>query len=85
MKINVQIERLILDGPDLAPYERTVLRAAVESELSRLLAADGLNRELTAGGAWPSLSAVSVQMATGNSPERAGCQIAQAVYKGIGE
>ena len=85
MKINLQIERLILDGLDLAPHERPLLRAAVESELARLLAAEGLNRELMAGGAFPSLSAASVQTANDNGPERTGHQIAQAVYKGIGQ
>lgn len=85
MKINLQIERLILDGLDVAPHERPVLQAAVESELARLLAVEGLNQELTAGGAWPSLGAVSIQMANNNSPERVGHQIAQAVYKGIGQ
>ncbi|MEK6300592.1 MAG: hypothetical protein AABO41_07720 [Acidobacteriota bacterium] len=85
MKINVQIERLILDGLDLAPHQRPVLRAALESELARLLTVDGLNQELAAGGAWPELRAASVQMASSNNPERVGHEIAQAVYKGIGQ
>ena len=85
MKINLRIERLILDGLDVAPHERHALQAAVESELARLLAVDGLNHELTAGGAWPSLVAAPVQVANGNGPERVGHQIARAVYKGIGE
>lgn len=85
MKINVQIERLILDGINIPPHQRPVLQAAVESELARLLAADGLNPELSAGAATPSLNAAPVQMATNNNPERFGQQIAQAVYKRIGQ
>ena len=85
MKINVQIERLILDGFDIAQNQRSALRAAVESELARLLAVNGLNQELTAGGALPSLDAASIQIRNDNNPERFGSQIAQAVYKGIGQ
>ena len=49
MKINVQIERLILDGIDLAPHERPLLPAAVEGELGRLMMAGGVNAELAVG------------------------------------
>jgi hypothetical protein len=85
LKVNVQIERLILDGVHIPPRERPLLKAAVEGELSRLLAVDGLKKELTAGGAMPSLSAAPVQLANNNDPERFGQEIAQAVYKGIGQ
>jgi len=85
VKINVQIEQLILDGIQVAPHERSVLQAAVESELARLLARDGLNHELAAGGALPSLGAPSVHMANRNNPGQFGHQIAQAVFKGIGQ
>ena len=85
MKINIQIERLVLNGIKIAPHERPLLQAAVESELARLLARDGLNHQLAAGGASPSLGAASFQMAKNNSPAQLGNQIAQAVYKGIGQ
>jgi len=85
VKINIQIERLVLDGINLAHYERPLVQAAFESELTRLVAANGLNRELSAGGALPSMAAATVQMANKNNSERFGHQIAQAVYKGMGQ
>lgn len=85
MKINVQIERLILDGIHVAPHERPLLQATVENELARLMVADGLNQELAIGGALPSLTAPSMQTPTDSNPAQLGQQIAQAVYGGIGQ
>ncbi len=84
MKINVQIERLILDGINVAPHQRPLLQAAVESELARLLAADGLNQELATGVAVPSMGAATMQLPGDANPARLGQEIAQAVYWGIG-
>lgn len=85
MKINVRIERLILDGIHVAPHERPLLQAAVESELARLMSVDGLNQGLAAGVAVPSVNAATMQMPTDTGPARLGQEIAQAVYGGIGQ
>lgn len=85
MKINVQIERLVLDGINIHPHERLLLQAAFESELARLLTDVGLSRELSTGSALPSLSGAAIQISNTSTPERIGHQIAGAVYKGIGQ
>ena len=85
MKINVQIERLILEEIYVAPHERPLLQAAVEGELARLMLAGGLSHELAAGVVLPSVSADGMQMLTDASTERLGQGIAQAVYGGIGQ
>jgi hypothetical protein len=84
MNINVQIERLILDGMPMAPAERPLLQAAVETELAQLLATNGLGPGLMTGGAMPGLRAGGIQLQGGEDPIHLGAQIAQAVYEGIG-
>ena len=84
MNINVHIERLILDGLPIGYGQRPQVQAAVEAELARLLADDGLSPELLAGGALPSVRAGSIQLANEGNTTQLGRQIAQAVYGGIG-
>lgn len=84
MNINLHIERLILDGLQVEPRHRAELRAALETELSRLLAAGGLRSELLSGGAMRSLGAGEIQVTNNISPVHLGNQIAQAVHGGVG-
>ncbi|MDO9236680.1 MAG: hypothetical protein Q7U28_11715 [Aquabacterium sp.] len=83
MNINLHIERLVLDGVNIAPGQRHLLRASVETELTRLLTDGGLAPGLVQGVALPRLSASAMQL-TGNNPAQLGRQIAQSVYGGIG-
>jgi hypothetical protein len=85
LKINVQIEQLILDGISVAPHEHPELQAAVESELARLMSAGGLNRELAAGVALPSVNAAPMQLSSPAGPVRLGQGIARSVYGGLGQ
>jgi hypothetical protein len=84
MNINLHIERLVLDGLDIAPEQRPLLHAAVADELSRLLTETGLSPSLTQGIAVPRLSVQDIQMKSANNPMQLGQQIAQSVYGGIG-
>ena len=84
MSINLHIERLILDGVSVPPSQRPLLQAAVEAELGRLLAANGVAPELLVGVALPSVSAGNIQLTPESNPTQMGQQIAQAVYRGIG-
>ena len=43
MNINLHIERLVLDGIAVEPHQRAVLKAAVESELGRLLVSNEIS------------------------------------------
>ncbi len=83
MNINLNIEQLILDGIDLPRHQRPQLQAAIETELGRLLAADGLTPRLQAGGAVPHVPAGAIQLTGENNPTHLGHQIAQAVYGGL--
>ena len=84
MNINLHIERLVLDGLDIAPEQRPVLQAAVEGELRRLLTERGLSPSLAQGVAVPRLSVRDMQIAIASNPTEVGHQIAQSVYGGIG-
>jgi len=85
MNINLHIDRLVLDDIPLVPGERPLLQAAVEAELTRLLANGGLSDALQSGGALYSVQAGRIQLTNNGSPARLGEQIAGAVYGGIGK
>ena len=83
MKINIQIDRLVVDGMDLPHSQRPLMQAAFERELALLIGRDGLNNELSSGVALPSLHTPSIQIGSRNNPDAFGQQVAQAVYRGI--
>ncbi len=85
MKINLHIERLILDGVPIAHHEGSIVKLAVEAELTRLLAAKGLNTDFLSGGAVPWVKAGSMQLTGDNHPRDWGQRIARAVYGGLGQ
>jgi len=81
MKINLHIERLILDGLPVAHGPSVAqLRAGLEAELSRLLAAGELAQLRGGGGAVPRLPSPSMKFSPAAKPARLGEQIAQAVH-----
>lgn len=82
--IHLHIERLILDGLPIERAQAANIRAAVEMELTRLLAENGLAASLQAGGALSGVQASPIWLAPGSPPAQIGAQIAQSVYSGIG-
>jgi hypothetical protein len=82
--ITLHIERLTLDGVPLAHSQRPLVQAAVEAELARLLANDGLAAELHSGGTLRHIPGGNIQLSSNGNPYTLGQQIAQAVYSGIG-
>ena len=85
MNVNLNIERLVLEGFSLRPGEQLLVRAAAERELSRLITERGLSSELLSGGAVPRLNAPDISLKGGESPRQVGRQIARALYGGIGK
>lgn len=84
MNVNLNIERLVLEGFQLRPGEHVLVGAAVEQELTRLLSERGLSTQMLSGGALPRLTADDVRLTGGESPRQVGTQIARALYGGIG-
>ena len=84
MNIQLHIERLVLDGLPLTRREGALVQTAVETELARLLGAEGLSPVLAGGGMTPSLAAPSVSFTPGGDPATLGMQIAHSVYGSFG-
>jgi hypothetical protein len=80
--ITVHIERLVLEGLPITRAQGPLVQAAVQAELSRLLAQGGLGPELAAGGAVPSVPTKGIQLG-GGRPGEMGRQIARSVYGGM--
>jgi hypothetical protein len=85
VNIKLHIERLILEDMPLTGAQGSHVKAAVETELTRLLTTDGLSHELQTGGAVPRLPTRSMRLTHNLTPARVGKQIAQSVYGGIGK
>ena len=84
MKINLHIERLVLDGLSIDRTQGGKVRAAVEQELTRLLAAGGLSQQLGGGAPVPRLRGGNLKVAKGVEAGALGAKIARAVHEGIG-
>lgn len=82
--IVLHIERLVLDGIPLAHGDARALHAAVEQELSRLLATGAIAPALLAGGAVPRVTAPSIALPSAGSATVLGERIARAVHGGLG-
>lgn len=85
MKINVHIERLVLEGLPLSRAQGPLVQRAVEAELARLLAGSGVANELSSAGKIPRAQGSPVRYANEASPRQLGTQIAQSVHAGLGK
>jgi hypothetical protein len=83
MNIDLHIETLVIDGLDIPHSQRPALKAALEAELTRLLAENGLGEPWQAGGAVPAIKAAEMQMKPGSSATQLGASIARSVYTGL--
>ena len=84
MNVDLHIERLVLEGIDLAPGDSAALEAALTNELARLLAEGGIGAGLRHGGAMPAVEAGRLDLKGGERPAGLGQGIARAVYAGMG-
>ena len=83
MKINVRIERLILDGLPIERRDGAAVRAAVEAELAELFNSGELSPALLSSSMVPSLRAAAIELQETVNPTGLGQQIAQAVHKSL--
>ena len=83
MKIQLHIERLVLDGVPAGAKGARGLQSALESELSRLLAEGGLGDALRSGASIPRLQADSIRISSGQSATDLGIAIARSVFSGV--
>jgi hypothetical protein len=83
MNIRVHIERLVVEGIELAPADGPVLQEAIQAELGRLLAAQTPPGVLERGGTVPVKTAGPIHLEANQTPVFLGKQIAQAVFEGL--
>jgi hypothetical protein len=79
MNITMHIERVVLEGLAVAPAGEPALRAAIETELARLLAA-GERGAGWAPLATPRLAAPPLRLPEAGAPGPLGVAIARAVH-----
>lgn len=84
MKINLHIDRLILDSANIQPGQQHLVQASLEAELSRLLTDRGLASGFTRNLVVPRVTTDGIELSGDNNPSQLGEQIAQSVYGGIG-
>ncbi|MCC5604908.1 hypothetical protein [Nostoc favosum] len=80
MNINIDIEKLILEGVPISHSQARLLQAEVEHELAKLLANEGLPDNLLSGGVVPG---GAIQLKPGINTSQMGQQIAQEIYRGM--
>jgi hypothetical protein len=84
VNLEVHIERVVFNGIAVEPGDRADVRAAIEAELVRRLAANGVARGLLAAGAVASVPGGAVELGDTRDPRRLGLQVAGAVHVAIG-
>jgi hypothetical protein len=77
--IRVHVERVVLDGLELAARELPAVQDALAAELERLLAERGLHAWLAEGGALPTLRGGSIAVTPAGAPGELGTRIGQAL------
>jgi hypothetical protein len=83
MKINLHIERLVVDGLPVESRDGSLIRAALTNALAQRLAGGDLKPDLVAGGALSHLPAVGIQYSSETTPSQLGRNIAEAVHSSI--
>jgi len=79
--IELNIEELVLYG--FAPGDRHRIGVAVEQELTRLLADQGVPQSLAQGEEVASVDGGAFEVAPGSRAQVVGAQVARAVYGGL--
>ena len=79
----LHIERVVVEGVPLASHQAAVLEVALQAELGRMLAAQGVPPALARGGARRGIDGGEIQMGHATPPAAAAVQLARAVYGGL--
>jgi hypothetical protein len=80
MKVNLHIERLVLDGFALSGRDAAVVEEAMRTELVRLILSDEAGVGGLASGALPSAQGALLHVSSAERPPQLGAAIAQSVH-----
>jgi hypothetical protein len=81
MDIQIRIDELILEG--LSVQDPTLIHRAVELELARLIAADGLPLHFNQNESIAQLDGGAYDVSPTAGSDSIGTQVAQAIYGGV--
>ena len=81
MNLELEIEEIVLEGYSSA--DRRAVARAVERELARLFAVEGVPPSLFRGGEVPDIDAGGFEAASEAGAEKLGAQVARSVYGGL--
>lgn len=84
MKINLNIERLVIDSLPIGQGQAPQLQAVIERELAHLLSQGEDFERLTSAGAVASIDGGAIHVTPGAGTVGLGKQIAAAVHWGFG-
>lgn len=85
MKVRIHIERVVLDGLNVAGADPGFIQAALETELSRLVTGGGIHPTLASGGAFAGVRGGGLEFTPETKPAALGSKIARAAYQGFGK
>jgi len=80
MKIALHIERLVLEGLPVPAAKRAAIGAAIERELTSLIAKGGLNTRRSSDAR---VAAPAFRFHAGAKPDAIGRRIAKSIYGGL--
>jgi hypothetical protein len=83
MNIRLHIERLVLEGVPLGAGGAQILRGAMETELTRLLAEGGIGKQLLAGSALAKLDVGAMGAVQSGDAFDVGTRLARLVCEGL--
>ena len=84
MKVKLHIERLVLDGFPLTAQQGAMVKAAMQAELTRLMAQTNIHADLRQSQSIARLQATPLQTGANMAPRTLGTQIARSVYGSVG-
>lgn len=84
MNVHLHIERLVLDGFALDAADGPAVQAAVQAEVSRLLAEQGLGEGFRQGGALAYVRGADLQPPAAPGAGALGREIGAAVHRSLG-
>jgi hypothetical protein len=83
MKIQVHIERLVLDGLPINRRSAPLIQMAVKTELARLFAEQSDRPVLLSSGATPSLRADDISVSSDSEATHIGYDLASSIHGGL--
>lgn len=81
--INLHIERVVLEGTDIARSESGDVRTTIEKELTRLLVVNGMNSAITSLPIATKRDGGSITFGGANLSNSVGSEIATAIHRSL--